>query len=260
MATIGDIRMYYSGGNPAPSDYDNYRQYLSLGGVISSDAYSVVHSQTYSVATITGLTIHEAYGNPIADTTLYFISGTPNQYQWGTTLPVDIPGAGLYTLGNFTDGQIYVECDGAFPGANTNEAISIGRDRHRMFDIQNPLQAFFGETDYRCFYLKNTSTATAIEAQIWVENQAAVGTTLELGLDPAGIGNGTTTGVATTISEVRNAPAGVSFSAAPLNSPLIIGTMSSGEVQAVWVKRVLTPEITDLVFFNTADIGIGALI
>lgn len=111
---------------------------------------------------------------------------------------------------------------------------------NNLFDSVSSAEATAGSTEYRCYYVKNTSTSTWFSSEVWIQQDTSSATTnIDIGLDPAGAGDGVSTGVATTIVNETTAPAGVVFTH-PTSSPgLNIGTLTAGQCQAIWVKRVV---------------------
>lgn len=111
-----------------------------------------------------------------------------------------------------------------------------------LFDNVSPAEGSSGDTEYRCFYVINTNDTDSITGlRIWIQVEtSSPDSEIDLGLDPAGVGNGKTTGVATTIANESTAPSGVSFSH-PVDflSGLVIGTLDAGEAQSVWIKRTI---------------------
>ena len=77
---------------------------------------------------------------------------------------------------------------------------------------------------------------------------------MELGLDIAGVGDGVTTGVATTIATEDLVPANVVFSVPTPSTGLVIGDLGSGEVHALWVKRVVPVSTITMELFDTSSI------
>jgi hypothetical protein len=142
---------------------------------------------------------------------------------------------------------------------NTNPAASLGGDISttlivdnsvaNLFDTVDSADALAGDTEYRCAYIKNThATDDLDDVIIWIEsNTTNPGTTMAIGLDPAGIGNGSSPGGAAQPSPLDedNPPPGVSFvtSPEPVSSPtaLPIGLLEAGESQAVWFRRIVSP-------------------
>lgn len=138
------------------------------------------------------------------------------------------------------------------PGAST-PAASIGDEisstqitdnsLENLFDNIAPAEATAGLIDYRCFYLKNTHASDDLDATvIWINsNTPSTTTTIAIGLDPAGVGDGAATGVAATPVNDVTAPAGVTFSTPTTEGAgLAIGQIDNGECQAVWVRRTIT--------------------
>lgn len=129
----------------------------------------------------------------------------------------------------------------AFGGIISATEVS-GVPLNSLFDNVSAVERASGITDYRCFYVKNDhGSETLSGASIHVAAQTpSPGTTVEIGLDPAGNGDGSTTGVAAVIASETAAPAGVTFTASPAGSPLAIGALAAGQCRAVWVKRIVS--------------------
>lgn len=114
---------------------------------------------------------------------------------------------------------------------------------HNLFDQVESAEASAGDTEYRCFYFKNNHGSLALTSpSVYIDaNTPSADSDIEIGLDPAGVGDGSSTGVATTIGAEGSAPAGVSFSQPSSGSPLALaGSLGAGQYQAVWVKRVIS--------------------
>ena len=80
---------------------------------------------------------------------------------------------------------------------------------------------------------------------------------VSLGLDPAGVGDGVTTGVATTIVLETDVPAGVTFSAPTTAATGInAGTLTVGQVYAFWIKREVIAETRATIDSNNFKIGV----
>lgn len=136
--------------------------------------------------------------------------------------------------------------------ANTDPNASLGGEISSTTITSNQLQNLFanvspaerasGKVDYRCFYFKNEHlTETLKDAVVYIASQTpSSDTSVEIGLDDAGIGDGSSTGVATTIVDELTPPDDVVFSA-PSNAGtgLAVGDLAPGECIAVWVKRTI---------------------
>jgi len=115
------------------------------------------------------------------------------------------------------------------------EASSVVNE---LFDYISADEAYAGESEYRCVYLKNTNASeTLYNTVVWVAvNTPDTDTSAEIGL-----GTSAVNGVEPTIADENTAPAGVTFSAAPnAASSLSIGDIPSGEHKAVWIKRTVS--------------------
>lgn len=133
------------------------------------------------------------------------------------------------------------------PNASIGDEVSatevdFGTIAENLFDNVTAGEALAGHVDYRCIYLFNTNGSDTLEdVKIWIEtNTPSASTSIKIGLDPAGIGDGSATGVADTPVDDETAPAGVSFSA-PANegAALAIGDLEAGEGIAVWIERTV---------------------
>src|SRR3990170_2746083 len=112
-----------------------------------------------------------------------------------------------------------------------------------LFDDVTGGEAAAGDVEYRCYYVRNnhaTDTASVVRVYITQDTPSA-GTELDIGLDPAGVGNGTTTGVAVVIANEGATPFGVNFShPTTFALGLDISSLGPGQAQAVWVRRTVT--------------------
>jgi len=127
-------------------------------------------------------------------------------------------------------------------GGVISYAEPVGATLQNLFSSITASEASAGVTKYRCIYIANTSAAdTLSSAVVYIGNQTtSADTSLEIGLDPAGIGDGVSTGVATTVANDTTAPSGVTFSTPSTpGTGLAIGDLDAGEAQAVWVKLIV---------------------
>jgi len=110
---------------------------------------------------------------------------------------------------------------------------------HNLFDIVSSAEASAGDTEYRCFYVKNNHGTLALQnAEIYVQQVTpSTDTDIEIGLDLAGV-NGT----ADTIANESTAPdPAVTFdTAVGSGNALTIGNIPAGEHMAIWVKRIVS--------------------
>jgi len=133
-------------------------------------------------------------------------------------------------------------------GAISNTAITSG-SLNNLFDDVSGAEASAGRTEYRCLYVKNASPTSNLVANItaWVEgatatsNTVASGAVIDIGFNPTvGVGDGTTTGVASTVANETTAPTGVTFSSATQGAPLSLpAPINAGQVLAIWIRRTV---------------------
>lgn len=141
--------------------------------------------------------------------------------------------------------------------SNADPAASLGGIKSSVAIVDNTLNNLFddvsgvehsaGDINYRCLYVKNDSDETATNVRIFIDtNTPAVDDTIDIGKDLAGVGNGSTTGVADTIADERTAPSpAVTFSSASgYDNGILLGTIAAGQVYAIWVRRTVTAGIT----------------
>ena len=253
---VTDIQWRYSGGagNSSPA--------ASLGGVMSSTS---ILSQTGTLlgTVITGLTVNNAVNNQAGNGTLswnsstQYLSYTPpgSSYVYQQL----ISGNGVYVIGG-TDGMVTVTVVlSSMPTSNKTQTVTIANATDAVFQTVTPSMSLLGSTQYRCIYVRNgNSTLSAGALFLYLYTQTTGNDDIFIGLDPAGIGNGTTTGVATTIPNQTTAPSGVTFSA-PLTiaTGLDVGTLGVGQSFAFWEKRVVPPGTLGYIDMNISRIGLA---
>lgn len=234
---IQDVKMYLSGGQ-ANSDAG-----LSLGGAISTTR---VLSQNVTGLTMDGIAIEYAVDNPTgAGTLTYTYSGQLLKWaSYGNTAGIDVAvgGGGSFILkSNSSTGELVVTVTPAnLPVANTTNSLTISNYQNRVFDNQESLQVFNGHTDYRCVYLKNMGSAAENNVKVWI-TQPIGATTMMIGLDPAGVGDGINTGVAQTVADELTAPTGLQFvNVTTKLTGLTVTQLTPGQAFAFWIKRTIT--------------------
>ena len=132
--------------------------------------------------------------------------------------------------------------------SNTDPNASLGGDissteitsgtLHNLFDQVSGAESSAGDTEYRCFYIKNTNaTLTWQNVKIWVETETANPDTDEL----IGLGSSAVGGSEPSVADESTAPSGITFSQANLEAnALTIGDIPAGSWKAVWVRRDVT--------------------
>jgi hypothetical protein len=100
-------------------------------------------------------------------------------------------------------------------------------------------EATSGITLYACVFVLNNHASLTYQSNssgVSILSQTALGGTVTIGLDPAGVtAKGSSSAQAATIVNETTAPAGVTFSAGPLTMPDI----PAGSCLAVWLKLVV---------------------
>ena len=131
---------------------------------------------------------------------------------------------------------------------------------NEMWDNISRYESKVGDTEYRCFYIHNSHpTEMVYDLRLYIKDQPASGAdTLQMGLDPVGIGDGISSGIATQVLNENLAPGGISFSTPSAASPLSIGNLSPGQCQAFWLKRTVPANLSTDFRYDFSSIGIKA--
>jgi hypothetical protein len=128
------------------------------------------------------------------------------------------------------------------PNSSLGGAIStteLGSGIHNLFDIVSSAEAASGDSEYRCFYVKNTNaTLTLLAVKLWITaDNTGAGSDIQIALDNSGI-NGT----ASIIANENTAPTQISAAFSSYSSEdlaLSIGNIPAGQHQAIWLKRIV---------------------
>lgn len=238
--TAKDLKFHHTatGANStASSNLGGARQSLEIDSQIA----------TFTTA-VSGVVISRAGGcsESLACNLQYVSVGQTLAYKdnadtsFGTAVPVGA--GGTFLLQGVNKGTLTVTVTPAsLPGANVTGIFTFLAANGYVFANVQKAEAIAGSVKYRCIYLYNGSTTDAfLSVNPFLESQPVAGDTLAIGLDPAGNGNGTSTGVATTIANENTAPAGVTFST-PTSGPtgLAVGALASLTGRALWIRRTV---------------------
>lgn len=134
----------------------------------------------------------------------------------------------------------------ADPNASLGGVISstawAGGTLHDLFDVITGDENVALESEYRGLYVRNShATLTLIAPMFWLTSPVSGGADVTVGLDPAGVGNGSTTGVMATIANENTAPAGVTFSNPTTKAGgLAITDLAPGNARGWWARRTTT--------------------
>lgn len=253
--TAANLQFRLSGGA------GNSNPMLSLGGAMSA---TVMTSQnTTAVIVLSGVTITFSGGmtvgirNYIRHTynlgihTLELMDATDGVYGPA----VDVTAGGTFFLAGQNRGSIAVNVVPAnLPLSSGTGSFTASNIKNNLFDDVSKVDALNGAQDYRCIYLHNThATEALLQVAIYGfgagGNPAVAGDKFWVGADPAGAGNGSSTGVATTIANELAVPTGVTFSSPILAAPLVLGAIQPKEARAIWLRR----DVPALLFATTED-------
>jgi len=95
-----------------------------------------------------------------------------------------------------------------------------------------------GDTEYRCFFVKNNSAETAYNVKLWIQsNTTSAEDTFNIGKDLSGPSD-----TADTVADESTAPDPAVTFAAPTSKAtgLDLGDMTTGQSFAIWVKRIVS--------------------
>jgi len=115
-----------------------------------------------------------------------------------------------------------------------------GGSANDLFDDISGVENAASTVDYRCFFVDNTNTANPLEnAVAYLSAEVAGGASIAIGVDTtAASARGSATAQAVTVANETTAPAGVTFSSpTTAGAGIALGTIPSGSVRAVWVRR-----------------------
>ena len=104
---------------------------------------------------------------------------------------------------------------------------------NNLFRDVNSDEASLGRTDYRCVYIKNTSSSASLyEAEVYVFSQSSGGSNVVIGISPSPVG---TTAPLLAVDTLN--PSGVAFQETSPSSRISIGTIGPNSAVPVWIKR-----------------------
>jgi hypothetical protein len=231
MSAVDNIKIYLSGGA------GNSNPNASLGGAIS--ATRLLSQSVTGISNITGVTAIEARGGGVGSGTLAYTAAgnllvyTPPGGSAGAA--VAISADGTYFLKG-ADGIATLEITAvalSLPGTNQSDTLTVARIANNLWDNISGSEGRGGDTEYRCIYYKNTS-GLAYQFRAWIYAQPTGNSTLQVGLDAAGVN-----GVAVTIANENTAPVGVTFSAPSTEAGALQAILPAGASIACWERRAI---------------------
>lgn len=137
---------------------------------------------------------------------------------------------------HLSGGTSNTDADSALGGAISTTEVGAGV--HNLFDIIGSSEATAGDTEYRCFYVKNNHGSLALQsAKIYISADST-GADTDIAIALAGEG---VNGTAETVANESTAPTGESFSTPTTEgTALTIGDIPAGQHQAIWVRRTVS--------------------
>lgn len=240
----------------AGGEFLNTNPVLSLGGRMGDTTVDLLGQSVIETGAVTGVTHVRAIGGEPADFTAgngqmnFNFAATTLAIQWpgatGFGPAVDVSSDGQYALLDGTDPDRVLIVDvvtASLPGSNTTGLFQIDSILNELFRNFTKTELIPATTVYRQIYLVNQhSTDDFLRCSVTIDKKPtdplAVAQVLqELGLDPVSIGDGITTGIATTIATEFVAPGGVTFSEPGQGDPALDQIpLLSGEALAVWIE------------------------
>lgn len=229
--------LYHLSGGTGNSDPD-----ASLGGQISTTEFQF---QTFvQSATIPGVNIVRVGNSGLGVGVLrYEERGTDYVFRWipygsDPTSGRTIAGSGEYgvlSANGVGTGYIVVDVDYPNLSAGVVETeIEIRNVIPNIFSDLGASQATGGYTSHRCLYVKNehlSKTLTGLKIETFKD--ANTGSVVEVAADPAGAGDGISTGVATTPVD-ETTPPGFAFS-----NSVTLANIPPGQTAAFWLRRTI---------------------
>ncbi len=119
----------------------------------------------------------------------------------------------------------------------TISATQLNGSLNDILDNGSSAEALAGATEYRCFYVKNTSLAdTLFSAKVFQTNTANAGVTYQIGWGSAAI-----SGTEQTVVNETTAPTGITFAecSGQSNAADLSADLASTQYKAIWVKRII---------------------
>lgn len=232
----------------------------SLGGAIGDSIASQVAVQP---AIITGVYIAQAFGNAVGGGTMTYNSVT-QELSWkapgsGITVVQPVTTSGSYTLFTVNGTLIVNVTVGTLPDTYKVETIAISNPVGSLFSQVTATHSLVGDIQYRCVYFKNSHPSlTASDIRLYLALPPALPQLMAIGVDPAGAGNGTSTGVAQTIASTTTAPTGVTFTAPVLaGSGIVLPNLAPNQSVAIWQRRTVPPMSYGALTIQSAALGVA---
>jgi hypothetical protein len=145
----------------------------------------------------------------------------------------------------------------ALPDTDQSDTIRVSPMVDRLFNGITQQESFHGNTAYRCVYVLNTHDSDPFDSvSLYINGQPNGPDDLLVGLDPAGTGNGSSTGVAALIPSESTPPDPAVIFSQPNSSEtaLNLGPLEAGQARAVWLQRVVPGQILTSLSVDSASL------
>lgn len=121
--------------------------------------------------------------------------------------------------------------------SHMNIADAVGEN---LIDDVTRKEVIIGKTEYRCFYIHNSGRLPVHGGIIFIDEDPSA-TSITIGLDPVGSGDGVISGLAQNLIDENTSPTGVTFEdAGEFRVKLALPFLKPGDSQAIWMKRIAT--------------------
>ena len=234
----------------------------SLGGVMSGQRIGC--KSVTGLHHITGVTLDDAPGCANGPGTLLYSSATQS-FVWMPPhglagVPTPVTGNGRLAVPG-SSGWLFLTVDvAALPDSDQSDILMVSPMANSVFDGITQRESFHGNTAYRCVYVLNTHDTDPFDSvSLTISSQPNGPDDLLVGLDPAGTGNGSSTGVAAVIPSESTPPDPAVIFSQPtaIETALNLGPLEAGQARAVWLQRVVPGQILTSLSVDSASLAFG---
>jgi hypothetical protein len=249
-----ELRLSGGTGNSKPD--------ASLGGAMSNQR--IVCKSVTGIRNTSGIILDDAPGCPNGPGTLTYSAAT-RSFIWVPPLglagiPTPVTGNGRLAVPG-SAGFVFLTVDTtALPTVDQSDTIMVSPMADSVFDGITQSESFHGHTAYRCVYVLNTHETDPLDSvSLYISAQPNGPDDLFVGLDPAGTGSGSSSGVAAAIpSESIPPDPSVIFSQPnSIETALTLGPLNAGQARAVWLQRVVPGQILTSLSVDIASLAFG---
>jgi hypothetical protein len=143
-----------------------------------------------------------------------------------------------YSGGASYNGAIDTPPAAASVGGVMSSYVVANDALNSAWDDINFSEATAGESEYRCFYVRNSHTVlTAYDVRMWIDTNSPGGDSIQIAVGAALQGQ---TEQTTTNENTAPSTNPIFFTTAPdENSAIILGDIPAGGYRAIWIKRIV---------------------